>query len=183
MNKKKIFVVLEGLSGAGKTTIGKILANRMEGLFCKTPSLLFSRFRDEIDRKANASARFLFYLAAIAQASEEILVTLKKSSVVCDRYLLTTLCYHRALMIDINIPDVIFASLAKPDFTFLVVCDKEKRVQRLYNRGLSFNDVQEQQGGLEERFLAEYRKYSLTEIDNSSDDPNMAVEEILDYLS
>lgn len=176
------FIVLEGLSASGKTTIGRILAERMEAVFYKTPPEPFSLVRDHIDRSADASARFLFYLAGVVQASAEIRLILRERPVVCDRYLLTTLCYHRAVGVAIDIPDSAFLGMVNPHHTFLVVCEEGTRIARMKRRGLSYNDSEEERLGVSERFLAEYRKYPVVEIDNSGADPCMAVERIMRIL-
>lgn len=181
-SQKKIFIVLEGLSGSGKTTVGQLVAERMGAEFYRTPASLFNSFRDEVDKNADAAARLFFYLAGVIQASVEISRILKTKSVVCDRYLLTTLCYHRALGITINVPDYVFEQLLKPDYTFLIACEEVKRIHRLRKRGLSYNDAQEQNLQIEQRFLFEYRKYCLDEIDNSNDNPIVAVNTILHFI-
>lgn len=179
---QKVFIALEGLSGSGKTTIGQLVAEQIGAGFYKTPAPLFNSIRNEIDQAADATARLFFYLAGVMQASAEISNILKTKSVVCDRYLLATLCYHRTIGVTIDIPDFVFEPLLKPDHTFLITCEETKRISRLYKRGLSYNDIQEQSLQIEQRFLFEYRRYHLVEIDNSSDDPTMAVGAILHLI-
>jgi len=179
----RVFIALEGLSGSGKTTVGRSLALRIGAEFYRTPPLLFGPIRDAVDERADTAARFLFYLAGVVQASAEISrILATESSVVCDRYLLTTLCYHRALGVAIDVPDRVLQPLRMPDYTFLIVCEEAKRISRLHRRGISYNDAQEQSLGVTERFLSEYRKYGLIEVDNSNDDPAVAVDTIMCFL-
>lgn len=178
-----VFVVLEGLSGSGKTTIGEILSEKIDGVFYKTPAAIFRSARDLIDREADITARFLFYLGGIVQSSVEISKIQEQKSVVCDRFILTTLCYHRALGAKICFTDETFESTLKmPDYTFLITCDEKERLGRLYHRGLTYNDRIERRFDIETRYLKEYRKYSLAEIDNSSNDPERAVNAILERM-
>jgi len=176
------FIVIEGLSGSGKTTIGQLVAEKIGAEFYKSPGPLFNSIRDKVDEGADLTSRFFFYLAGTIQTSKEISLILKTKPVVCDRYLLTTLCYHRAIGVTIDIPDSLFEPLVKPSYTFLVTCEEKKRLIRLYSRGLSYNDKQERKLQVEQRFLAEYRKYQLIEVDNSSDNPTVAAEKILRFL-
>lgn len=179
---ENIFIVFEGLSGSGKTTIGKIVADYIRAVFIKTPTSIFSSIRCEVDKKANKMARFLFYLASVVQASEEISFILKEKSVVCDRYLLTTLCWHRAIGISFPICESLLNSILQPRCTFLVTCRDDIRLQRLFSRGMSYNDQQERNNQIDRKFLNEYMKYDLIEIDNSSDDPHKAADKAIKIL-
>jgi len=177
-----LFIVFEGLSGSGKTTVSKIVAEKIGAEFYRTPSEPFTSIREQIDRGADDLTRLLFYLASIFHASKEIKEITMRKSVVCDRYLLTTLCWHKAIGINFNIQESFFNNLLKPDYTFLVVCPKNIRLKRLYSRGLTYNDQKERNDTTEERFLEEYKKYNLIEIDNSSQDPRKAAEKVVELL-
>jgi len=182
MGKHK-FIALEGLSGAGKSTIGEILAEKISGIFYKTPAQIFRDVRSEIDKCAEPTARFLFYLGGIFQSSFEISKLLDSCDVVCDRYLLTTLLWHKLIGVDIDklIP-LCDSCLVMPDYTFLILCENDIRLARLYGRGLSPNDRKERENNLEGKLLVEYKGYHLLEIDNSQEGAEIAVEAILKIL-
>jgi dTMP kinase len=179
---KNPFIALEGLSGSGKTTIAKIVAEKIGARFYQTPPQIFASFRQEIDQQADKLARFFFYLAGVMQASCEISAILKQHPVVCDRYFFTTICFHRVIGLSVEIPDFALSSLRQPDFSFLVVCEEKTRRKRLSNRGLSFNDAQEEALGIGHLFLAEYRKFKLIEIDNSADEPQIAASRVIELI-
>jgi dTMP kinase len=179
---KNIFIVLEGLSGSGKTTVGKIVAQKLKAKFVKTPTPLFEPARKTIDKKADITARFLFYLASVVQASAEINLILKKRSVVCDRYLLTTLCWYRAIGGNIPIPKRLLRLITQPDHTILITCKNDIRLKRLRRRGLSHNDRLERRHGVENKFLREYMKHIFVEADNSKDNPRTTANDILEFL-
>jgi len=179
---KNLFIVFEGLSGTGKTTIAKKIAKKLEAVYYKTPPPPFLFLRDEVDKSCDYQSRFFFYLSGIIYASKQIKIILEDRSVICDRYILTTICFHKAL--GINFSYILNGlSIIKPDFTFLITCDEKERRRRLRRRGLTYNDQMEIKLRTDKRFLSEYRKYSLLEIDNSSFSTRKAIEQILNILN
>lgn len=179
---KKKFIVLEGLSGTGKTEVGKLLARTVHGLFVQTPPLFFMRARPEIDEQADTFARFFFYLGGVVESAREIRERLHTHTIVCDRFWMTTFCYHRALGINIDFAECIIKQLPQPEYTFLITCREKIRQQRLQQRGLTVNDTQEAARRIDKKFLAEYQKYDCSEIDNSTSNPQDAVNLILARL-
>jgi len=172
------FIVLEGISGSGKTELGKLLAQQIAGHYYTTPPEAFRPSRKEIDEKATLEARFLFYLASVVQASHEIGKILEAQNVVCDKYIWTTICYHKALGLDVKIPDGF--DYIKPDHTFLVYCDNDVRLKRLCARDPITNKVKyglRQQ--MEQRCLGEFRRYIQREVDNTRDGPQHAIDQLL----
>jgi thymidylate kinase len=87
-----------------------------------------------IDKKVNLKARYLFYLSSVLHASEEIRKLLKQNHVVCDRYILSTLCYHRAANQNLNFIDENQLDILQPDFTFFLKASYKIRMSRIVER-------------------------------------------------
>jgi thymidylate kinase len=173
------FIAVEGISGSGKTEICKLLAQQINGRYYTTPPEIFRPSRQWIDERATLEARFWFYLASIVQASHEIKELLETQNVVCDKYILATLCYHKTFGLDVRIPE--WVTYINPDYTFLISCENGVRLNRLRaSRGPVMNrEKYEQRQQMEQRCLIELRKHIQLEIDNTVDGPQNAVNQIL----
>ena len=104
---------------------------------------------------------------------------LQNRSVVCDRFVLTTLYYHKALGATLEVTDSFLVRLANPDYTFLIVRNEQKRMLYL---SVSHPDYGTPRRKIDQTLLAGYRKHGLPEIDNSEDNPMAAVEQILRHI-
>lgn len=151
-------VVLEGLSGVGKTTVAHAVAAEIGGVVCTTPGAPWRDIRDAVDREVDAQSRYLFYLAAVTHASRDIARLLETSPVVCDRFIASTHCWHEVIGADVYAS---YASLRllEPDISVLVTCDEAERLDRLTRRGRSYNDEAEEELGLDRLLLAAYRAF------------------------
>lgn len=169
---------MEGIMGSGKTTLAHMLANELGGVYYNTPES-FKVMRVIADRELSLQARYQFYLSLNMQVSQEVKGLLRDNIVVCDKYVWSTYCYHKAFGLDIpNFPelDIIF-----PDSCFLICCDDEVRLGRISRRD-PFNDYSKdfKRQENERRCLGEYKKV-LPDcvIDNSFNDPKVALSKIL----
>jgi dTMP kinase len=162
------FIVLEGIDGAGKSTVSRELALAIGAKLYRTPPPGFSSTRRTIDENAQLLSRFLFYLSSVVYASEAIQVLLQKRHVVCDRYLVTTVAYHRAMGLKLNW-DIEELNLVKPDFTFfLELADERERQRRLRERKrYTSTDAILDDEIVRNKLLREYRKYPMNSIDTS----------------
>lgn len=129
LDRRNLFVVLEGFDGCGKSTTAAMLARRIGGVVYSTPPSPYAVVRDDIDRNASFVERTLFYAAAVARASSEIERLLENSHVICDRYLGSTVAYHEpvwpmARMLN-DLP------LLQPDLTVLLSARESTREERV----------------------------------------------------
>lgn len=166
------FIVLEGLSAVGKTTLAQNLALKLGGHYVKTPGKEYRAISDYIDKNVSTEARYLFYLSSIIESSRQISFLLKNAPVVCDRYIYTTICWHKALGVKINIGDSFFQEniIIKPNFSFLITCEEEKRIERMKKRGISHYDNFELISGVENNYLKNFMEFKMVMIDNTDDD-------------
>lgn len=164
---KAKFIVFEGLSGVGKTTIANIFSKiSSDYVYYKTPPDLFRLLREDVDLSYSTPARFFFYLAGIVQSSDEINQLLKEGKTVfCDRYIHSTICWHKAIGFDGTkyVPKILL-----PDLSILLSCEKETRHNRLFSRKeFTINDEKELEGNLEFLFEENLKKQKMVEVDNS----------------
>src|SRR5205823_4351924 len=99
--------------------------------------------------------------------------------VVCDRYLVTTMAYHRAmgLTLDLNLQNF---NLIEPDFTFfLELGDERERQRRLRERRhYTATDAILDNARLRNKLLHEYRNYSMISVDTSHITADEVVQQI-----
>lgn len=89
-------MVFEGLDGAGKTTVARLVAAELDAVYMTTPSPQVRVFRDELLAALGSGqeAAQLFYLATVFAASREVDAHVAAGrSVVLDRYFLSTQAY------------------------------------------------------------------------------------------
>lgn len=101
MNKTEaapVFVVFEGLDGAGKTTCAQRLAEHMGAEFITTPPTHVREISKQIieNYERCQEARQLFYLSTVFSASDQVKALLSAGqSAVIDRYFLSTQVYAK----------------------------------------------------------------------------------------
>ena len=136
---RAVFVVFEGLDGAGKSTAARITAEKMNARYLTTPSPVVRGYRDEIISSFAGSqeACQLFYLSTVFAASQEVERHLARgNSVVLDRYFLSTQAYaaFRGATLDL---DVLGELLVPADLTVFLEAPLAIRRDRVAVRGES----------------------------------------------
>ena len=184
------FIVIEGIDGSGKTTVSKYICNIIDAQFYKTPSFPFSDIRKLIDENVNLKSRFFFYLSSVIHASHEIRELLKTRTVVCDRYILSTLCYHRAADPFLKSFNETKVEILEPDLTFYLDANCNVRMKRITKReNVDFKDLFNSDLHVEEfqdKVESEFRKYKNliwvnTNILSAEDVADQLIEKIIDF--
>lgn len=136
-----MFIVLEGIDGSGKSTLARMIATRCDGITYATPPERYRKLRKQVDTSSSLQKHYDFYRDAVTEASSEISVMLYSGkTVVCDRYWLSTLVYHRAGKMALDGSD--FSQLVRPDLTVLLLVGPEEQVRRYHESGVeSGNNV------------------------------------------
>lgn len=128
-----MFIVLEGIDGSGKSDLTELLADKLGGVAYATPPEKYKELRKKVDTGSSIQKHYEFYKDAVIEASAEISDILAKGQiVVCDRYWLSTLVYHRAGGMVLDGSD--FSNLVQPNLTVFLLVSPEVQVSRSTKR-------------------------------------------------
>lgn len=160
-----LLITIEGVDGVGKSTITRILAECMGATAIQTPSEIFLQKRKLVEKSNNRKDKFDFYINAIIEQQEEIKQLLSASSVICDRYTHSTFAYQWSIDKDIPISiNAYFENIRKPDYSFLLIVDKEKRSQRIKIREIETGIINEADHRLDIIDIAEKRYLNMSDL-------------------
>ena len=128
------FVVLEGLSATGKTTIAPLLAEALDAVLLDTLNDRFTPMRRNVDASRCPTARMHFWLLVNYLASDTVRATLAAGrSVVMESYFHRTLATHTAMGVN-TVPEIDWTVARRPDHAFLLTVDAAERRRRLAER-------------------------------------------------
>ena len=130
------FVVIEGIDGAGKSTIADLLAATANMRCFETPQEPFSIIKQAVLEQGSPLARLLFFMAANAQVAETVTSLLVTRDVILVRYVWSTVAYHAAIE---NVPVIelmpmlepLLSRIILPEFVIFMDVDREEQQQRL----------------------------------------------------
>ncbi len=176
-------IVFEGIDGVGKSTLCAELKKELKRKGIK--AVLYEDFeRNKVGfgvlksfikqkvRPLSVNSSLYFYLSSALYKSEVIKKLLKKSWVICDRYIYSTIADHVVGGVDkVIVPDLKKFPFLKPDFAFWVVVSDKIRLGRVKARGLANKQelVPLKPGTRAHKLEKEYCRMGLVEISNDDD--------------
>lgn len=186
-----MFYLFEGGNGTGKSTISKIVAERIGARYLSTPPAQYETFREYMDTQASPLAVFLFYMAGNIEVSEKIKAALRDGPVVCDRYVPSTMA---SLMVRVAISlaearrlvGPLETYLVSPDLTVLVTVSHQERIKRIASRGkpLSVRDVDEQYNrNVDNTFLELAQEDAWVIVDTTNQTVEQTVAQVLSLIT
>ncbi len=137
-----MIIAIEGIDGAGKTTLAKKLKEWLENLG-KEVIIIKEPGESEWGKKVKRGAKsvdeelYLFIKDREINVKEKIIPSLKKGKIVImDRYYYSNMAYQGAKGIDIDVIRNMNETIApKPDIVILLDCDPEICIDRVKKRG------------------------------------------------
>lgn len=140
---KNKLIVFEGIDGVGKTTLSKLLQNRLMKQGFQTvryedieeKNSGFNQIKPFIKTHAPIDSSLLFYMASAIYKSRQIEKLLKYNWVICDRYIYSTFAYHKIRNADMSlISDMKKIPVRLPDCLFLIKVNDDIRLRRARSR-------------------------------------------------
>lgn len=130
----RILICFEGTSYAGKTTVAKLLSEKLSAIYGPRVAHGWEKREEEIHQDHNPLARFSFFMEEIAARSQQVEEMLEHADVILDRYLLSIIAYHNIIVGTRLEASLNPGNVRQPDFTVLLTVDEVSLGQRMKNR-------------------------------------------------
>lgn len=142
----------------------------------------FNLIKPFIKESTSIDSSLFFYISSAIYKSETIKNLLNEHWVICDRYIYSTLAYHKVRGADISCLQLDLMPIIQADFLFLIKTKEEIRISRLNKRKKSNkadfqpNSSNNSVGKME----LELEKFASIVIDNSDNDIQKTVKRIVE---
>ncbi|MFB6814245.1 dTMP kinase [Streptomyces sp. NPDC056347] len=97
VDRQEPFIVLEGVSGIGKSTLAKLLSERLGGTGLHTLPDPHSEWSGHANRQLRPLPQFAFYLSGLLHASDVVRRDRALGPVIADRYASSVIACHAAV--------------------------------------------------------------------------------------
>jgi dTMP kinase len=134
---KGLLIVLEGLTGSGKKTHIKNLAEKIKALGREVTILSFPDYENPIAKLTKRAdldpyTQSLLFAADRQLNQQRIKALLERGNIIlCDRYCYSNYAYQSALGVDLNWLMQIEKNVIKPDLAFLIDVPVETSIKRV----------------------------------------------------
>ncbi|MGW2953875.1 dTMP kinase [Streptomyces eurythermus] len=156
---------MEGVSGAGKTTLARILARRLDATAIHTLTSPHSEWSGAVNQQLRPLPQFAFYLSGLLHVSDTVRQALAVGPVIADRYASSVVACHAAVNCVAleQVRELVkpFRSyLVTPDVTFYLNSSAKSLRERMRTKtdvkqdDIDLFDVPGRLGRLQENFMA-----------------------------
>ncbi|WP_406379786.1 dTMP kinase [Streptomyces sp. NBC_01618] len=134
------FIVLEGVSGIGKSTIARLLTHRLRATSLHTLPKPHNDWSKPVNNRLASLPQIAFYLSGLMHASDCVRSSRVASPVIADRYQASVIACHaavRGIPIDHvrQIAEPFLSYLVQPTVTFYLRCSEETLRARMNTKG------------------------------------------------
>ncbi|MEV1025304.1 thymidylate kinase [Streptomyces sp. NPDC050264] len=141
------FIVLEGVSGIGKSTLATLLTHQLKATSLHTLPRPHTDWAKDVNTRLAPLPQLCFYLSGLLYASDRVRTSRAVSPVIADRYTSSVLACHAAvhnIAVDQvrQLADPFLPYLVQPTHTFYLHCSEETlRARMRTKRDLKQDDT------------------------------------------
>ena len=180
LRTKHPILAIEGADGVGKTSVAKVLAKQLNGVYIETPPAQYKGLRMFFEESERSYlARLFFYIGSLWEAWEEIETLSQLQTVVIDRWLLSLELYHE-LLTGCALRSIIeIAAPPSADLNIILTASDEAIESRLNKKAKnSFDDGLHNNHSFQKDVRAKFRENGKYVFDTSQKSVNEIVKNI-----